>query len=454
MSMERKFSIVGALCCLVFGGGTISCAEPAGVRLTGEWTVSVALPGNKTVRADLEINKPDIVTVVDEKYDKFPDFNAKIPEGWRQGVRLNGVIAEECTIDGALDPESLVVRNAQGATAAVFKQGVDYDVNLQWGAVGRLPQGGIKADETVFISYRYSKMRIDSVILSADGNIILKQGTARVRLPEPPPLAPGEIRLVNVFIAGKLNALSDDNLYPILETSYPELAHPGPSVAETHLPRTLRKLESGEPLKILSWGDSVTAFQRFQNMFVDRLRKQYPRAKIELVTEAWSGRNTTQYLEEPLGSLHNYQEKILAQKPDLVISEFVNDTGLNEAQVEERYSKFLDDFNKLGAEWIIMTPHYVRPDWMGLTRQHGIDNDPRPYVKGLRLFAEKHQIALADASLRYGRLWRQGIPYLTLMENNINHPNVLGHTLFADSLIALFPPNLEATVKGGNAQKF
>ena len=44
-----------------------------------------------------------------------------------------------------------------------------------------------------------------------------------------------------------------------------------------------------------------------------------------------------------------------------------------------------------------------------------------------------------DASRRYGRLWRQGIPYLTLMENNINHPNEFGHTLFADSLIELFP---------------
>jgi len=25
------------------------------------------------------------------------------------------------------------------------------------------------------------------------------------------------------------------------------------------------------------------------------------------------------------------------------------------------------------------------------------------------------------------------------MENNINHPNIAGHTLFADSLVALFP---------------
>ena len=75
---------------------------------------------------------------------------------------------------------------------------------------------------------------------------------------------------------------------------------------------------------------------------------------------------------------------------------------------------------------------------MGLTKQRDIDNDPRPYVTGLRQFAEKYKVALGDASLRYGRLWRQGIPYLTLMENNINHPNEFGHTLFADSLMALF----------------
>ena len=59
-------------------------------------------------------------------------------------------------------------------------------------------------------------------------------------------------------------------------------------------------------------------------------------------------------------------------------------------------------------------------------------------MAGLREFAEKHNVALGDASSRYGRLWRQGIPYLTLMENNINHPNEFGHSLFADSLMALF----------------
>ena len=76
---------------------------------------------------------------------------------------------------------------------------------------------------------------------------------------------------------------------------------------------------------------------------------------------------------------------------------------------------------------------------MGLTRERDIDNDPRPYVAGLRDFADKHPVALADASRRYGRLWRLGIPYSSLMLNSINHPDERGMKIFADSLMALFP---------------
>ena len=48
-------------------------------------------------------------------------------------------------------------------------------------------------------------------------------------------------------------------------------------------------------------------------------------------------------------------------------------------------------------------------------------------------------MALADASRRYGRLWRQGIPYSTLLLNSINHPDARGMKLFADALMELFP---------------
>jgi len=218
-------------------------------------------------------------------------------------------------------------------------------------------------------------------------------------------------------------------------------------VAERRLPKTLEKLRTGKPLRILAWGDSVTVGtfvpdpdrNRWQAQFVARLQERFPKAQIELVTEAWGGRSTATYLAEPPGSVHNYKEKVLGAKPDLVIMEFVNDAGLKPAQVEDRYSKFLADFQAIGAEWIILTPHYIRGDWMGLNREREIDDDPRPYVAGLRQFAAKHQVPLADASLRWGRLWRQGIPYSTLMLNAINHPDPRGMKLFADALMELFP---------------
>jgi len=107
--------------------------------------------------------------------------------------------------------------------------------------------------------------------------------------------------------------------------------------------------------------------------------------------------------------------------------------------VHERYGELLADFQGIGAEWIILTPHYVRPDWMNLTREWDVDDDPRPYVTGLREFAARNRTALADASRRYGRLWRQGIPYSTFLLNSINHPNARDMKLFADALMELFP---------------
>lgn len=434
----RVVFIAAVLCGICSTGARAQVATPAQLRLTGDWTVSVTVPAAQPLAGELTIPGPDIVTVAIEEYDRLPDFDAQAAP-WRKGVRLRGVIAEECTVEGALDPESLAVRAGFEAGATTFRQGIDYEADLASGTVGRLPQGAIGPAQPVSISYRYAAMRIDSAVLSADGRIVLVQGEPHVATPEPPALPPGGTRLANIFLSGRIGALSEENLFPILETAYPQRPQVGPSIAESLLPKTWEKLQSGRPLRILAWGDSVSTYRRYQTMFVERLQARFPSARIELVTEAWGGRNTGSYLAEPPGSEHNYQEKVLDRKPDLIISEFVNDAGLSVAQVEERYGKLLADFRRIGAEWIILTPHYVRPNWMGLSSQRNIDDDPRPYVHGVRLFAEKNGVAVAEGSLRYGRLWRQGIPYITLMENNINHPNLYGHSLFADSLMALFP---------------
>lgn len=425
---------------LVTAPPAASAAPPAvELGLDGAWRVRVAVRlSDGTRQAVLDVPPAEVVTVADERHAPLADFNPAGPP-WRKGLPLAGVRAEECSVRGALDPESLVVKDAAGPGGRPFLRGTDYQADLDWGSLGRLPGGGIAADQPVFVDYRHGLRRLDSVVLGADGGITLRPGRPHVATCEPPALAPGELRLANIFIPGRIDALSAECLYPILETEYPEPPRPEPSIAETLLPATMRRLRSGEPLKVLAWGDSVTTYGRWQSMFVDRLRARFPAARIELVTEAWGGRNTGSYLAEPPGSAHNFRERVLDPRPHLIVSEFVNDAGLSPEQVEERYGRLLAEFRGIDAEWIILTPHYVMPSWMGLDSQREIDDDPRPYVRGVRAFGARHGVAVADAALRYGRLWRRGIPYQTLMENDINHPNVFGHTLFADSLLALFP---------------
>jgi hypothetical protein len=367
--------------------------------------------------------------------------------GWKRGYPLRGVRAQECTSRDLLDPSSLEVCATASPDSSRFERNKDYQADLAWGVVGKLPSGRVPEAHSVFISYRYTPLRIDTIVLDRQGKIVLRRGTPHVAVPLPPEVLECERRLANVWIPGPVKKLTEDLLFPILEQSYPEARPMSPSVAERLLPKTMEKLQRGRPLRILAWGDSVTVGNfvpdpdrnRWQAQFVTQLHQRFPKAKIDLVTEAWGGRNTASYLAEPPGSPHNYLEKVLGAKPDLVVSEFVNDASMNQAQVDQRYGKLLADFRSIGAEWIILTPHYTRPDWMNFQREREIDIDPRPYVIALRKFGSKNQVPLGDASLRWGRLWRQGIPYRTLLLNAINHPDPRGMRLFTDSLMVLFP---------------
>ena len=419
---------------------------PASFTVVGDWQVRIAVEEPRAVSRTVHVSPAKWVEVTGEKYERLPLFNPKAG-GWIKGAQLRGMQAQETTTPGLLDTNSFVLRSGSEAGATQFERGKDYDIDLHWGTFGRTTNSTIKPDQPVFASYRHAQLRLDAVVLTRDGEIGLREGEPRAAAPAPPRVGEGERHLGNIWLPGHITKLGPDHLFPILEATYPESAKSSPTAAERLLPRTIRKLRSGERLRVLAWGDSVTdgryvpdwQSNRWQEQFVARLRERFPKADIELVTEAWGGRNTSSYLNEPPGSPHNYTEKVLGAKPDLVVSEFVNDAGLNPKQVEERYGKLLADFRGIGAEWIILTPHYVRPDWMGLTRERDVDEDPRPYVAGLRQFAEKQQVALADAARRYGRLWRQGIPYSTVMLNSINHPDARGMKIFADALMELFP---------------
>ena len=443
---------------LLFMSSLLSLSPMAGaaelpLTIAGDFVVRVG-PGEVEVNGkrvgvlaavDLQVAPPEVVTVTDEAHGRLPVFNDKAAP-WTKGTKLRGATTLETTAADMLVPDSVRVKLAKDDGEAL-EPDKDYGIDRRWGTVGRLEGGRIGDATPVYVDYQYGVCRLDSVVVDAAGKVSLLAGKSHVNVPWPPEVPAGQKRVANVWIPGRLSKLAEANLFPVQAEAYPEPPQQHPTPAERLLPKSLAKLRSGEKLTILAWGDSVTVgtfvpdweHNRWQEQFVARLQERFPKADIELTTVAWGGRNTQSFLDEPPGSQYNYKEQVLARKPDLIVSEFVNDASLDPAGVEQMYSQRLADFNQRGAEWAILTPHYVRPDWMGLPSERDCDNDPRPYVKGLREFAATHNVALADASLRWGHLWRQGLPYTTFLLNAINHPDQRGMKLFADALLALFP---------------
>jgi hypothetical protein len=280
---------------------------------------------------------------------------------------LRGVECQECTARFQLDPASFRLKQGRG-DAAEWARGKDYEVDPEWGTFGRIEGGALAPEATVYVDYRHGLSRLDAVVVRADGTVLLRPGVPHVANPKPPAPAEGELPMCNVYTTMRQGRLTADSLFPILELAFPEPPAASTTPVERFLPKTLAKLRNGERLRLIAWGDSVTdggylphPDQRWQVQFVTALKARFPRADIELIHFGWGGRNTSSFLAEPPGSPFNYQEKLLDRKPDLVVSEFVNDAWMNEAQTRERYGKLLADFQAMGAEWLILTPHYTRP---------------------------------------------------------------------------------------------
>ncbi len=432
------------LICLAILASPFQAASAPAIEIVGPWTVRVSGGPVKTP-VEVSIEAATLVQANDEKHENLPLYNAAAAP-WARGARLQGVITSETTSPDSLVPDSVVVKAAPGASPALAK-GRDYDLEPQWGTFGRLA-GGLPEGATVYVDYEFGMHRIDSIVVDREGRVKVLTGEPHVATPKPPRPGYRETAIANVWIPARLKQLGPDNLFPITEPRYAP-PHRPKAPAASLLPKTWRKLTGGEPLHVLAWGDSVTAGgeassveKRWQNRFVAMLKERFPKAQIKLTTAGWGGRNSDSFLNEPPESEWNFERAVIQRRPDLIVMEFVNDAGFSPEMVEKKYSYLLGRFKAIGAEWAILTPHLVWPPWMG-KQTSKLDEDPRPYVVGVRAFAAKHKVALADASLRYCHLVKEGIPYITLMVNSLNHPDDRGHEMFALSLMELFTTSKE-----------
>jgi lysophospholipase L1-like esterase len=414
--------------------GKAVTVAPGRIEIGGQ-TATIAQP------ATFAIASAPILTVTDEPLKLSVDK----PASWDKGTRLAALNARDVNANGAFVPGSLEIRKTKGGEA--LKEGDDYLVDAGWGSVGLGPKSSVTADDTVYATYRYSLRRMDTLQVAADGKVSLKQGHPHISAPVPPEADAGSIAIAHVFVDHGDTEVTADRIYPITET--PAQATTASTVG--HIPKTLAKLKAGQPVTIVCLGDSVTAGgnastpeRRYVDLFATGLRERFPQTKIDVQNISAGGSNSRQWLypeKFPYKGLHGADnparfDRVVAAKPDLVTIEFVNDAGLTAKGVEEAYGEILQRLEPGGTEVILITPHFTMWHMMGFTSMR--EPERRPYVLALRDFATKHQLGLADASARWEHLAKEGLPYLTLLDNTINHPDDRGHRLFAEELWKCF----------------
>ncbi len=201
------------------------------------------------------------------------------------------------------------------------------------------------------------------------------------------------------------------------------------------LPRTQAKLRAGEALRIVAYGDSITAGGDastpkliFWERWADALRQKYPRATITTTNGATGGDATVQ-------GLARLSEKVIAQKPDLVLIGFgMNDHNRNCVAVPA----FMENLRKLvdrvrgesGAEVVLFSAFPPNPKW------HFGSHNMAAYAAATETVAREKACAFADVYGLWLKLNQRKQPE-DVLGNNINHPNDYGHWIYLQAFQGL-----------------
>jgi lysophospholipase L1-like esterase len=296
-----------------------------------------------------------------------------------------------------IDPQSVVVRSTYLPGGTVYEAGRDYRFDAKLRTLSRLPGSRIP-DFATNVLYRKRDFNHGQFPGFGNGKFFV---------------------YVDYTFARPLKLAETRDVSPLLQ-------------------KTSEKLRAGKPLKVIAFGDSITAGGdastvelQYPSRYAEHLRQRFPKSQITVENGSTGGDNTVM-------GLARLDEKVLSRSPDLVLVAFgMNDHNLPGGGGVEP-DAFKDNLKqivtrireKTGAEVILLSTFPPNPDWHFSTHR-------------MERYADATKSAASDLDVAYAKVYsvwqtvllRKDLP--SLLGNNINHPNDFGHWLYLQALAAL-----------------
>lgn len=177
-------------------------------------------------------------------------------------------------------------------------------VDSLWGALF-YDKDGKMLDADIYASVHASDDWVDNVgmLRGREGNVSAKASFVSAG----EPFCIDDVKVVEVD--GKAVAEWLDTLY----NTMPPVAYQPPPDRWKFIPKTMERLQSGEPIRIVMLGDSIINDTNNSNFEV-LLSRWYPKAEIKIIPSVRGGTGCW-YYEDPV----QFKSYVVDQKPDLLI---------------------------------------------------------------------------------------------------------------------------------------
>jgi len=201
--------------------------------------------------------------------------------------------------------------------------------------------------------------------------------------------------------------------------------------AETHFSNTTARLQSGKPLKIVCFGDSVTGVyyhtgsrRAYTDMVGIAIRKKYPQSQLTMINAGISGHTT-------VNALARIDRDVLKHKPTLVTVMFgLNDmTRVPLETYEANLKTIIQKCRAVGAEVLLCTPNNI------------ISTAGRPsevlinYCDVIRKVAREKNVPVCDCYRQMDLLRKQNEQDWDFLFSHEIHPNMSGHKVMAQFIV-------------------
>jgi len=194
------------------------------------------------------------------------------------------------------------------------------------------------------------------------------------------------------------------------------------------LKKSIRKLTSGEPIRVVALGDSLTQGWMVRKGYLDflaeMLEKKYPNCEVTIINRGIPG-------DTAEGGLFRLREDVLDNDPDLVFIQF----ALNDAFMGVDPDRFKNTIKSIVEQIRVDTDAEILLITSVPIMHESEDIMVEKFYSRLADISEEEDVDIAPVHRYWKKKISEGVDFRGLVQGDMVHPNVEGYRLIAEAIM-------------------